>query len=365
MIKYLGSKRTLLPAILGVVERARAARPGAIETALDPFSGTARVGHALKRRGLRVTAGDHNAYAATLARCYVQADRRTIERDALRLIDECNRLPGAPGFVTETYCERARFFTPMSGARIDAIRDHIASLDLDPDLEAVLLTSLLEAADRVDSTTGVQMAYLKQWAPRAHRPLEMRLPDVLPGPGRAMQMDALDAARSVCADLVYLDPPYNQHSYLGNYHIWETLVRWDAPAVYGVAQKRIDCRQRKSDFNSRRKIATVMRDLLNAVHARLVIVSANDEGYLSRETLEAMLAERWAVGALAFDYKRYVGAQIGVHNPKGERVGAPGRLRNTEFLYIASEDEALVEAAAGRNACRNGAHEAAAAAPMG
>ena len=37
-------------------------------------------------------------------------------------------------------------------------------------------------------------------------------------------MDRLPAV-----DLVYLDPPYNQHRYATNYHVWETLVRWDAP----------------------------------------------------------------------------------------------------------------------------------------
>lgn len=349
MIKYLGSKRTLLPAILAIADRIEHAAPGALRTACDPFSGTARVGHALKRRGLAVCAGDCNAYAATLARCYVQADRERIERDAERCIAELNTLPGAPGFITATYCESARFFTPENGARIDAIRARIGALALEPDLEAVLLTALLEAADRVDSTTGVQMAYLKQWAPRALRPLSLRMPDVLPraaaGPGRARQADALDAVREAEVDLLYLDPPYNQHSYLGNYHIWETITLGDQPDTYGVAQKRTDCRERKSDFNSRPKIAGAMRRLLDAAQARIVIVSISDEGYLAREDLEAMLAERWCFGALAFDYKRYVGAQIGVHNPKGERVGAPGRLRNTEFLYVASADEALVEAA--------------------
>jgi len=45
------------------------------------------------------------------------------------------------------------------------------------------------------------------------------------------------------ADLAYLDPPYNQHRYFTNYHVWETLVAWDAPAHYGVACKRVDARQ--------------------------------------------------------------------------------------------------------------------------
>lgn len=59
------------------------------------------------------------------------------------------------------------FFHPKNGERIDAIREAIAAKNLDPELEAILLTSLMEAADRVDFTTGVQMAYLKRWAPRA------------------------------------------------------------------------------------------------------------------------------------------------------------------------------------------------------
>ncbi|MFM7135469.1 MAG: DNA adenine methylase, partial [Planctomycetota bacterium] len=226
MIKYIGSKRLLLPAITGLVR----SLPG-VATVLDPFSGTARVGHALNAAGYRVVASDHNAYAATLARCYVEADRDEVRADAQRLVAEFNRLPGRPGWFTETYCVRSRFFQPANGGWIDAIRDAIAAKGLPPDLEAVMLGALMEAADRVDSTTGVQMAFLKQWAPRAANPLVLRVPDVLPravhGKGRALECDAEEAAGSVAADLVYLDPPYNQHKYLGNYHVWESLVRWD------------------------------------------------------------------------------------------------------------------------------------------
>ena len=121
----------------------------------------------------------------------------------------------------------------------------------------------MEAADRVDSTTGVQMAYLKQWAPRAHKALALRLPRVLPraraGKGQAYELDALEAAACLEGDVAYLDPPYNQHKYLGNYHIWETLVRWDKPAVYGTACKRVDCRERASLFNSRPRALEAMR----------------------------------------------------------------------------------------------------------
>jgi adenine-specific DNA-methyltransferase len=355
MIKYLGSKRALLPWILHAVDEF-APRSG---TALDLFSGTSRVGHALKRVGWRVLANDHNAYAATLARCYVQADREAWGERAAALVQEANAvaraavpeaalmragadlddpLPAAGGWFTEDYCRRSRYFRPVNGLRIEAVRDWIAALGAEPVLEAVLLTSLMEAADRVDSTTGVQMAYLKRWAARAHNVLELRVPALLPraaaGAGRAMQLEALEAAASEEVDLAYLDPPYNQHKYLGNYHVWESLVLWDAPEVYGVACKRVDCRTRRSDFNSKPRFRAAFEALVDAVRAPRLVVSFSNEGYLARDEMEALLAARGRVQVLQSGHERYVGARIGIHNPAGEKVGTVSHTRNREFLFL-------------------------------
>lgn len=307
-------------------------------TVLDLFSGTSRVGHAFKKAGYSVTANDHNAYAHTLGTCYVQADKELYFESAISVIDELKNIEPKPGYFTETFCINARFFQPHNGAKIDAIRDRIEELDLEPVLKAVVLTSLIEAADRVDSTTGVQMAYLKQWAPRSFNDLELRIPHLLPasphGPCQAVCMEAKAAAEELESDIAYLDPPYNQHSYLGNYHIWESLVRWDKPEVYGIARKRIDCRERPSVFNSRPKFSDSFQTLLNTLRAKLIIVSFSNEGFIKREELEAMLIPLGKVEVFQRDYKRYVGAQIGIHNPSGERVGKVSHLNNKEFLYV-------------------------------
>lgn len=342
MIKYIGSKRTLIPVILSAVRSVAGAR-----SVIDLFSGTSRVGHALKQAGFQVFSNDHNAYAETLARCYVQADAEDVLEEARVLVSELNALRGSPGYFTETFCVKSRFFQPHNGERVDAIRDAIAAKGLRPELEAVLLVSLMEAADRVDSTTGLQMAYLKSWAPRSKNALELRVPAVLPkathGKGAASGLDALEAARVLDADVAYIDPPYNQHSYIGNYHIWESLVRWDKPEVYGVACKRIDVRQRQSIFNSRPRFAGAFRDLLSTLKSRVLVVSFNDEGYLTRETLESMLQSLWGglarVNTIENDFKRYVGAQIGIHNLKGEKVGTVSHLRNKEYVYVASHPD--------------------------
>ncbi len=333
MIKYLGSKRTLVPTLVGLLREFPE-----LHSLADVFSGTARVGHACKGAGWRVESNDHNTYAHTLATCYVQADREAWVEPASSLVDEFNRLRGEPGYVTETFCEQSRFFQPHNGARIDAVRQAIADKDLPPELQAVMLTSLMEAADRVDSTCGLQMAYVKKWAPRSYNDLELRVPDMQPrsphGDCRAHRLDAQAFARAVQTDVAYLDPPYNQHSYLSNYHIWESLVLWDKPEVYGVACKRVDCKERKSDFNSKRRHDDAFRDTVAAVQAPLVVVSFNNEGYQSRAQIEATLSQLGDVFVVTKDFKRYVGAQIGVYNPEGAKVGAVSHLRNEEYLYL-------------------------------
>ena len=339
MIKYLGSKRRLVPVLGELLERAGA------RTALDLFTGTTRVAQEFKRRGARVWAVDTARYSEVLARCYVQTDGRAIDRRALaRAVARLNDLPGHDGYFTETFCRRARYLQPHNGRRVDAIRDAIERDWNASPLYAVLLTALLEAADRVDSTTGVQMAYLKRWAPRSERALELRPPALLPGAGTALRGDALElASRLPPVDLAYLDPPYNQHSYLGNYHVWETLVAWDAPAHYGVACKRVECRDpaRRSAFNSKPAIHRALHRVIADVDARLLVLSHNDESWVSVAELLELCSERGDVRALAFPSRRYVGARIGIHDPAGRRVGQVGRLRNVEYLIVAGEPSAV------------------------
>lgn len=333
MIKYIGSKRTLLPVLVELLEGFPE-----LTSVVDLFAGTSRVGHAFKGAGLRVVANDHNAYAHCLARCYVEADREDVEQQTQRILAELSSLPGKAGYFTETFCVESRFFQPHNGERIDAMREAIAKMSLPPVLEAVVLTSLMEASDRVDSTCGLQMAYVKQWAPRSFKDLELRMPDVLPavahGKCEALRLDANDAVERLETDIAYVDPPYNQHSYLSNYHIWETLVEWDKPEVYGVAKKRVDCRTRKSPYNSKRKHRDTFADLVRKIRSPLIVVSFNNEGYQSRNEIEALLSERGDVFVVTKDFKRYVGAQIGVYNPAGAKVGNISHLRNEEYIYL-------------------------------
>lgn len=344
MIKYLGSKRRLIPVLARICEDAHA------RTALDLFTGTTRVAQAFKQRGTRVTAVDTARYSEMFAQCYIATDATAVDKDDLiEALAHLESIPGDPGYFTKTFCEDARFFQPFNGARVDAIRDAIAREYATSALFPILLTSLIEAADRVDSTTGVQMAYVKQWAPRSYRPLELRVPQLLVGQGHALRGDALEVAATVGEfDLAYLDPPYNQHRYFTNYHVWETLVAWDAPAHYGVACKRLDAREpaTKTAFNARRGMPDALRAVVRDVRARVLVLSYNDESWVGLDELRDVCATRGTVEVLGFDSKRYVGAQIGIHNPSGERVGTVSHVRNREYVLIAGERKEVKRLAA-------------------
>jgi adenine-specific DNA-methyltransferase len=333
VIKYLGSKRALMP----VLETLFAASGAA--TAVDLFTGTTRVAGAMKQAGIYVTAVDTASYSEVFSKTFIELDSTEVETPELeRAIGYLNSLTGSAGYFTEVFCEKARFFQVANGQRIDAIRDAIESEFRNSWLYFPLLSSLLIAADKVDSTTGVQMAYLKTWSRRSFMDLELKVPELIAGKGASVRSDASDAVSSIGAvDLAYLDPPYNQHRYFGNYHIWETLVRWDKPDYYGIANKRLDARDpvNKSAFNSKLTLPSALEKLISNLDAKALILSYNNESWLSRRELTDMCSGFEEVTILDFDSKRYVGAKIGGYNQAGELVGKPGASRNLEHLVVA------------------------------
>ncbi len=345
MIKYIGSKRRLVPRLVSLIS----AIPGT-RTVLDLFTGSTRVAQGLKAAGFTVTANDLATYSEVLARAYIGIDASRVpvsEWDAM--VSHLNTVSGVRGYFTRTFCEDARYVQPKNGMRIDAMRAEIDRIAPSGDARAVLLTALLQAADRVDSTTGLQMAYLKEWSARSHREIELKLPALLAGQGRALREDARAlVARGERFDVAYLDPPYNHHSYFSNYHVWETLVRGDAPESYGIARKRGDCRTTKSAFNARASAWPAFREVVHGVNARHVVVSFSDEGFFATDAIVALLEERFGeVAAVPVASRRYVGARIGIHNLRGEVVGKVGRLGNTEWIFVSGPDARAIAAEAG------------------
>ena len=271
LIKYLGSKRRLIEHIVERVESCDGVR-----SVLDLFSGTSRVGHALKARGLprprerpqRLRARARHAATWPPTRA-AGASRRE------GWSPNWTRVPRPPraGSPRPTACARATC-SPANGARVDAIRD----AHREPRAGARARGHRAHEPDggrRPRGFHGGPADGVPQgWAPRAHQPLRLRVPALLEGEGSASCLDAREAAARVRGRPRVLDPPYNQHSYLGNYHVWESLVRWDRPEVYGVAMKREDVRTRGERVQpsrpARRRVPRGARPAARALARRVV-----------------------------------------------------------------------------------------------
>ena len=130
---------------------------------------------------------------------------------------------------------------------------------------------------------------------------------------KTIRADAVDISKTLGRfDLAYLDPSYNQHRYFTNYHIYETLVAWDEPDHYGIACKRIDSRDEatKSIFNKKREMPQALHKTVRNLDTEFLLLSYNNEAWLSMDQLLEMCSHYEVVKALSFDSKRYVGAQI-------------------------------------------------------
>jgi adenine-specific DNA-methyltransferase len=330
-IKYAGSKLKIIPRILDL-----AGQTGA-RTVLDGFSGTTRVSQAFARSGYRVIANDSAVWSETFATCYLLDHRGP---DHYRpLIDHLNSLEGKRGWFTERYGAEPGTGTSvgMDGLkkpwqvrntmRLDAIREEIDRMGLDGIERSVLLTSLILALDRVDSTIGHYASYLREWSRRSFNELRLEVPRLIPAScppaGHSVtRKDIFELLPEVEADLAYFDPPYGSNNdrmppsrvrYGAYYHLWTSICLNDKPELFGKAMRRADSADPESgsvfeDFrkgdSGRYLVADAIERLVREVRARYVLLSYSSAGRASLEDLREILSGAGTiVHAEAIDYR--------------------------------------------------------------
>lgn len=328
-VKYIGSKNLLIGEILSVIDE-QLSTPETLRC-IDVFTGTTRVSQAFRERGWNVQSSDlswaSEAYANALTMRTEESGKRIPE-----LITTLQDISGCEDWLTRTYCDvsggfsgkRVRMWKPINGMKADAIRNKIAYMHAHNEInhhEAMILTAcLIFALDKVDSSTGVQQAYLKDWATRASNPLSLEdLPTLQGPPAKHVVGDCLEIAYEE-ADVAYLDPPYSAHSYSTYYHIWDSITRWDKPPVRLTTNRRID-RVAKSDsfdismqspWNKKSAALDAFMKLCERLPVKYILISYNNESLVSLDILtEALTAKYSSVIVKEIPYKRNIMAQIG------------------------------------------------------
>lgn len=96
-IRYTGSKRAIIPRILELVKSLK------IQTVLDGFSGTTRVGQAFKQAGYSVDSNDLAVYSKIFGLCYLIHNDPARTQDLQQQIAQLNTLVGKEGYFTKYY----------------------------------------------------------------------------------------------------------------------------------------------------------------------------------------------------------------------------------------------------------------------
>jgi adenine-specific DNA-methyltransferase len=358
-VKYIGSKAALLEEIHTFISaQLPPAATGTARTLLDVFTGTTRVAQSFRAAGWTVTSSDlswaSEAYAhAFLLRTPNSSARIPSLLAELKATAAAHPATAPSGWIEANYCDVVtpdggivKMWKPENGRKADVIRDTIAAWEAAGKVnrhEAMILVAcLIFALDKVDSSVGVQQAYLKTWAARAKNPLTLEdLSYSTDGPvGQHLVGDALQIPYPI-ASVAYLDPPYSAHSYATYYHIWDSITRWDKPAVGLKTNRRIDRVSGAEEFdagmqspwNSKGKALGAFMALVARLPTRYVCISYNDESLVPLETLEGALKEKYGAGGVTvkrIPYKRNIMCQIG--NAEGKAAEGEAKTENHEVL---------------------------------
>ena len=251
-IKYAGSKAKLIPQILEV-----SAKIGA-KTVLDGFAGSTRVSQAFAKNGFSVTSNDIAVWAKIFGQCYLLGNKP--KHYYQPIINHLNSLPPQDGWFTENYGGDGKN-PALDGIKkpwqfhntrkLDAIRTEIDNLELNEIDKSVVLTSLILALDKVDSTLGHYVSYLKEWSPRSYNTMKLEIPDLIYSEQNheVINADIFEVIKNKNVDLAYFDPPYGSNNekmppsrvrYSSYYHVWTTICLNDKPKLFGKAGRRTD-----------------------------------------------------------------------------------------------------------------------------
>lgn len=308
-MNYIGSKYSLLDFLEAAIEEVTGYKDGGGYVFGDLFAGTGIVGQTYKAKGWTVIANDIQYYSYALNKHLIE---NVPDMDD-SLLEALNALPPVKGFIYNNYClgsgSGRNYFTDENGMKCDAVRLEIERLhtsgEIDDHLYFYYLASLVNSIDKYANTASVYGAFLKHIKKSAQKEFKLELLPVIPGrAGRVYNEDINGLVKRVSGDVLYLDPPYNARQYSSNYHVLETIARYDNPHLSGVTGLR-DSSGQKSSFCSKRTVAETFDDLVKNARFKYIFLSYNNEGLMSLDTIREIMSRYGEYSFFTKDYKRF------------------------------------------------------------
>lgn len=329
-MRFIGNKENLVDWIYSVIEKK------GIEgnRFFDFFSGTTNVGRYFKSREYEIISSDLLYSSFVIQKAYLEnnifpkfkklleilkIETKSLFNNELDIVFEyLNNLKGVDGFIYQNYTpggtynlERPRkYFIDENGRKIDAIRKQIEQWHVDKLISEneyfILLAGLIESVPFYSNILGVYAAFKKDWDTRAMKPFELKPIRLITSNQKhiAHNLDSMELLEKYNYDIIYLDPPYYQRQYAPNYHILETIAKYDNPVIKGVTGMR-DYKAQKSNFCITNKALIELEKILQSDKYKYLILSYNNEGIMPQSQIINTMKKYGVLEIKEYDYLRF------------------------------------------------------------
>jgi adenine-specific DNA-methyltransferase len=310
-LNYIGCKNTLFNSILKVCNDNIGDKLKEMHF-LDIFAGTGIVGFNMQPKCKKISSNDLEYYSYVINYALLISN---YSNKIQILIDDCNKLESIEGLIYKNFspnsnCERM-FFTPENAKKCDAIRVHINKLY---EIESItqneyyfLLASLLVSIDKFANTTSIYGAYLKKFKNSALKslilkPIHNRIDNINNEVFNMLSEDLTQTENKW--DVVYMDPPYNQRVYAANYSPLNYIAKYDSTIIINGKTGLIS-NYNKSNFSSKINVENAFKLIVENIKTLYIVLSYNNEGLLSYETIKNILLQKGNVKLYKIKYNKF------------------------------------------------------------
>jgi adenine-specific DNA-methyltransferase len=344
-MNYIGCKHSLLDFLESSIKQVVGTGN---KVFCDLFAGTGTVGVHFKKLGYQIIANDLQYYSYVLNRHYI-GNHKPLHFNGLKDIipkqsdtffdsrtnavcEFLSNLNGIEGFLYNNYAPtgslrngtQRQFFSDENAMKCDAIRTQIETWkqeeSITDDEYFFLLTTLLENIDARANTASVYGAFLKTIKRSALIPLRLKPAELVENDldHKVFNADVNELITQIQGDILYLDPPYNHRQYSANYHILETIARYDNPPIRGKTGLRDE--ELRSAYCLRSSVKQAFADLIYQANMKHIFVSYNNEGILTLDEIREILEQRGDYHCFTKKYKRFQADVESNRNIKGNET---------------------------------------------